>query len=51
MPAEEQAILEKPRKKEDRAIEILEEALGGQSGKSKNTLIKDAIKILRAKGA
>ncbi len=31
----------------ERAIEILEEALGGQSSKSKNSLIKDAIKALR----
>jgi len=30
-----------------RAIEILEEALSGTSSKSKNTLIKDAIKCLK----
>ena len=31
----------------DRAISLLEEAMSGTSPKSKNTLIKEAIKILK----
>jgi len=34
--------------KDKRAIEILEEALSGHSGKSKASLIKEAIKILKS---
>lgn len=38
-------------KKEEQAIKVLEEALSGYSGKSKNTLIKETIKTLkRVKG-
>lgn len=43
----ETAVTEKPRTKEESAIELLEEALSGYSSKSKNALIKDAIKILK----
>jgi hypothetical protein len=37
----------KEKSKSERAIEILEEALSGQSAKSKNELIKDAIRVLK----
>ncbi len=36
-----------PRTQLERAIEVLNEALSGYSGKSKNTLIKEAIRILK----
>ncbi len=36
-----------PRTPAERAIVILNEALTGYSGKSKNTLIKEAIKVLQ----
>jgi len=41
------AVVEKPKTKEGRAIVILEEALSGHSGKSKNTLIGEAIEVLK----
>lgn len=43
----ETAVAERPKTKEERVIEILEEAITGYSGKSKNTLIKDAIRVLK----
>lgn len=40
-------VIEKETPKEERAIEVLEMAVTGYSGKSKNSLIKEAIKILK----
>ncbi len=44
----ENITIENPRTKEERVIETLEAALTGHSGVSKNTLIKEAIKILKS---
>ena len=44
----DETIVEEPRRTDkDRVVDLLNEALSGNSAKSKNTLIREALKIIQ----
>jgi hypothetical protein len=44
----DETIVEEPRRTDkDRVVDLLNEALSGNSGKSKKTLIREALKIIQ----